>query len=337
MKLFIYIINELNTNNFQLNQAICEVILDCVIQFIQSIQTRLKDIIDNNIKNLFINFFDNFIGSYCINIIDNKNNSLLLKYINFLQRVLILLGVNSLKYLEYFFLSENCINLNIITDSLKLEQNTMTSLKKESKILVKKTFNNFYQIVMKYNFPNDNTSEENKILINIFLEFIKTFGVICFEIPEVFFENGGLDNISLLNLIDYILNISNRFFEDHQRRAGVKSIKYLCNYFNKNKTLFEKEQNFNEIINLILNDLFLFYKKNNRNNLIDMSNTVEISNCHLLLIDFGNIYYNYLSKYLSQNEIEQFITLIKNVDYKKLKVSNELLNAFDHIVNKFFT
>ena len=337
LKLFIYIINELNTNNFQLNQAICEVILDCIIQFIQSIQTRLKDIIDNNIKNLFINFFDNFIGSYCINIIDNKNNSLLLKYINFLQRVLILLGVNSLKYLEYFFLSENCINLNIITDSLKLEQNTMTSLKKESKILVKKTFNNFYQIVMKYNFPNDNTSEENKILINIFLEFIKTFGVICFEIPEVFFENGGLDNISLLNLIDYILNISNRFFEDHQRRAGVKSIKYLCNYFNKNKTLFEKEQNFNEIINLILNDLFLFYKKNNRNNLIDMSNTVEISNCHLLLIDFGNIYYNYLSKYLSQNEIEQFVNLIKSVDYKKLKVSNELLNAFDHIVNKFFT
>ena len=83
--------------------------------------------------------------------------------------------------------------------------------------------------------------------------------------------------------------------------------------------------------------MFLFYKKNNRNNLIDMSNTVEISNCHLLLIDFGNIYYNYLSKYLSQNEIEQFVTLIKNVDYKKLKVSNELLNAFDHIVNKFFS
>ena len=337
LKLFIYIINELNTNNFQLNQAICEVILDCVIQFIQSIQIRVKNSIDDNIKNLFINFFDNFIGSYCINIIDNKNNSLLLKYINFLQRILILLGVNSLKYLEYFFLSDNCINLNVLTDCLKLEQNTMTSLKKDSKMLIKKTFNNFYQIVMKCNFPNDNISEENKILINIFLEFVKTFGVICFEIPEVFFENGGLDNISLLNLIDYVLNIGNKFFEDHQRRAGVKSMKYLCTYFNNNKNLFEKEQNFGEILNLILNDLFLFYKKNNKNNLVDMSNTVEIANCHFLLIDFGNIYYNYLSKYLSQNEIEQFVTLIKNVDYKKLKASNELLNAFDHIVNKFFT
>ena len=172
LKLLTNIVNELKTNNFQLNQAICEVILDCVIQFIQSIQTRLKDIIDNNIKNLFINFFDNFIGSYCINIIDNKNNSLLLKYINFLQRILILLGVNSLKYLEYFFLSDNCINLNVLTDCLKLEQNTMTSLKKDSKMLIKKTFNNFYQIVIKCNFPNDNISEENKILINIFLEFI---------------------------------------------------------------------------------------------------------------------------------------------------------------------
>ena len=26
-----------------------------------------------------------------------------------------------------------------------------------------------------------------------------------------------------------------------------------------------------------------------------------------------------------------------NVDYKKLKTSDELLNAFDHIINKFFT
>ena len=67
-----------------------------------------------------------------------------------------------------------------------------------------------------------------------------------------------------------------------------------------------------------------------------MSNTVEIANCHLLLIDFGNIYYNYLAQYLKGNEIEQFVSLIKNVDYKKLKTTDELLNAFDHIINKYF-
>ena len=101
--------------------------------------------------------------------------------------------------------------------------------------------------------------------------------------------------------------------------------------------IFESMQNFSDIINIILNNLFLVYKKNNRNNPIDMSNTVEIANCHLFLLDFNNLYYNYLSKYLNQNEIEKFIIIIKNVDYKKLKTSNELINAFDHITNNFFT
>ena len=335
LKLLTNIVNELNTDNFQLNQAICEVILDCIIQFIQAIQNKNKKSTDD-IKDIFINFFDNFIGSYCINIIDSKNNSLLLKYISFMQRILILLGVNSLKYLEYFFLSDNCCNLNILTDILKLEQNIITLLKKDSKILVKKTFNNFYNIVQKFNFPNDNISDENKNLINIFLEFNRTFSIINLEIPEVFFENGGIDNLYFLNLVNFVLITGNKFLEDNQRRAVVRGIKFLCNYFNKNKTFFETQQNFSEIINIILNNLFLVYKKNDRKNVIDMSSTVEIAGCHLLFIDFGNLYYNYLAKYLKQNEIEQFVNLIKNVDYKKIKTSDELLNAFDHIVNNFF-
>ena len=56
--------------------------------------------------------------------------------------------------------------------------------------------------------------------------------------------------------------------------------------------------------------------------------------CHILLLDFNNIYYNYLSKYLNQNELQQFVIIIKNVEPKKLKISEELLNAFDHISNK---
>ena len=333
LKLLVDIINKLNSNNLQLNQAICEVILDCVIQFIQTVPTKN----DNNIRTLFINFLDNFIGGYCINILDNKNNSLLLKYINFLQRVLILLGKDSSKYLEYFFLNNNLLSLNIFPDCLKLEENIITSLKSDSKIIVKKTFNTFYQTVLQFNFPNDNISEENKILVNIFLEFIKTFGIITLEIPEVFFENGGIDNLIFLNLVEFILVTGNKFFEFSHRRTAVKSIRYLCKYFNKNKMIFETQQNFLDIINTILNNLFLVYKKNDRNNSIDMSNTIEIANCHLFLLDFNNLYYNYLSKYLNQNEIEQFIIIIKKVDYKKLKTSDELLNAFDHIINKFFT
>ena len=218
LKLLVDIINKLNSNNLQLNQAICEVILDCVIQFIQTVPTKN----DNNIRTLFINFLDNFIGGYCINILDNKNNSLLLKYINFLQRVLILLGKDSSKYLEYFFLNNNLLSLNIFPDCLKLEENIITSLKSDSKIIVKKTFNTFYQTVLQFNFPNDNISEENKILVNIFLEFIKTFGIITLEIPEVFFENGGIDNLIFLNLVEFILVTGNKFFEfSHRRTAKI--------------------------------------------------------------------------------------------------------------------
>ena len=335
LKLLTDIINELKSDNFQLNQAICEVILDCVIQFIQPVETKNKNVM-NNIKILFVNFLDNFIGSYCINIIDNRNISLLLKYINFMQRVLILLDTDSFKYLEYFFLSNNYFNINVFSDSLKLEQNTITSLKKNSKKLVKKTFNTFYQTISQLNFPNDNVSEENKILLNIFLDFIKIFGIISLEIPEVFFENGGVDNLSFINLLKFILIIGNNFFEFSQRRTAIRSIKYLCNYFNKNKSSFESMQNFSEIINLILDNLFLYYKRIDRNNNVDISNYIEIAQCHLYLLDFNNIYYNYLSKFLTQNEIGHFITIIKNADYKKLKPSQELLNAFDHILNNSF-
>ena len=335
LKLLTDIINELKSDNFQLNQAICEVILDCVIQFVQPVETKNKNVV-SDVKILFVNFLDNFIGSYCINIIDNRNISLLLKYINFMQRVLILLDTDSFKYLEYFFLSNNYFNINVFSDSLKLEQNTITSLKKNSKTLVKKTFNTFYQTISQLNFPIDNVSEENKILLNIFLDFIKMFGIISLEIPEVFFENGGVDNLSFINLLKYILIIGINFFEFSQRRTAIRSIKYLCNYFNKNKSSFESMQNFSETINLILDNLFLYYKRIDRTNNVDISNYIEIAQCHLYLLDFNNIYYNYLSKYLTQNEIGQFITIIKNADYKKLKPSHKLLNAFDHIINNSF-
>ena len=331
LKLLTNIFNELNTNNIQINQGICELILDCIIQFIQTVSVKN----DVEIKKLFIEYFNNFIGSYCIKIIDNKNSSLLLKYINFMQSILILLGVDSIDYLNYFFLNNNYLNINVISDYLKLVFNTITSLKSDSIILIKKSFNNFYLFISNINFPNDNISDENKIYIDIFSEFNRLFWIICNNIPEVFFQIGGIDNLNFINLLEFILIIGNKFNEFAQRRRTIVAIKSLCKYFNKNKNIFNNNQDFIKIIELIFDHLFLFYKKNDKKNLLDWSSlAVEIANCHFLLLDYDIIYYNYLNKYLSQNEIEQFINIIKNVDYKKLKASQELINAFDHIVNK---
>ena len=101
----------------------------------------------------------------------------------------------------------------MLLDCLKLLQNTINSLKKDSKILVKKTFNIFFIYVLGLVFPKDNISDENKTLINIFLEFIKTFSCITIDLSEVFFENNGIDNLNFINLIKYILNIGSNFFE----------------------------------------------------------------------------------------------------------------------------
>ena len=229
------------------------------------------------------------------------------------------------------------IHYSIICDYLKLLQNSINSLKKHSKTLIKKTFNIFFQYIKQFKFPKDNISEENKNLINMFIEFIKIFNNISLEIPEVFFENNGIDNLNFLNLIKLILDIGKNFFESNQRRVTVKSIKNICKFFYNNKNLFENQQFFVEILVIILDGLFLIYTKNNKKDAIDLSSSVEMAQCHLFLNNFGNIYNNYLLKYLSQNEITHFIDIIKNVEYKKLKPSDNLLMAFDHISKKLLT
>ena len=331
LSLFGESINEYNSNNSQINEAICKIILSCFIQFIQTVGMKIEN---NETKQLFYQFLDYFIGNYINKIINNKNISLLTKYINFLQRLLGLFGVESLKYLENFFNNNNFLNLNVICDCLKLLQNSINSLKKESKILVKKTFNAFFIFIAGFQFPKDNISDENKTLINIFLDFIKTFNNITLEICEVFFENNGIDNLNFLNLIKFILNIGTNFSESLHRRTTIKSVKNLCKYFNKNKNIFEKYDLFEEIVNIILTGLFYIYNKNNKKDAIDLSSSVEIAHCHFFLLDFGNVYNKFLMKYLTQNEILEFINIIKNADYLKLKPSDNMLNAFQHITNK---
>ena len=331
LKLFNDIITELNSNNSLDKEEICELILSCLIQFMQTVGMKIESA---EIKKLFSEFCNIFIGNYCIKIINNKNNTLITKYINFLQSILCLLGVDSLKYIELFFNNNNWFNPNVVCDCLKLLQNSINMIKKNSKNMIKKTFNSFFQYISGFQFPKDNISDESKTIINIFIEFTKIFNNITSDICEVFFENNGIDNLNFLNLIKFILFNGSNFIEPIQRRSTIKGIKNLCKYFNKYKKTFENNKIFEDILNLILNGLFLIYSKNHKKEAIDISSSVEIAHCHLYLLDFGNIYINFLKKYLEQNQINEFINIIKNVDYKKLKPSENMLIAFDHITGK---
>ena len=317
-------------NNYPI-EPICEIILNLLTQFIQTITFEIKS---DEIKKIFIDFFNNFIGSYCIKIINNKNTSLLSRYISFMQRLLILLGNDSSKYLEYFF-NNNFLNPNTISDCLKLLQNCVNYLKKGAIFLIKKTFNSFYILISGFPLPKDNISEENKIIINIYMEFVKTFSNICQEIPEAFFENNGIDNLNFVNLMKFLINIGSNFIESAQRKTTIKSIRFLCSFFNKNKNVFQQQSNFGDIISLILNGLFFIYSKcNNKKDANDLISVVEIAHCHLFLIEFNEKYNIYLSGYLNQNEINQFVNIIKGNDYKKIKPSEQLLSAIDGVSKK---
>ena len=340
LKLFDYMIKGLYyDNNSQLNEIICELILGCFIQFIEAFGTKIKS---NEIKKILNDFFNNFINNYCNKMINNKNSSLLIKYIYFMQKLVILLGEDSLKYLDSFFQNNIFLNYDTFCDYIKLLQNMINNLKKNSKILVKNTFNTFfqfiYQFIQKYQFPKDDISEENKIVVNKLLEFIKTFNCMTLYIPEVFFENNGIDNLNFVDLIRFILDIGKNVFETEQRRTTIIPIQKLCDFFRKNKTSFEKQQSFSNILVDILNGLFIIYSKMNKEDKKFISCTVEIAKCHLFMNEFGPLYNNYLLKYLSKEEVNQFIELIKKVDYKnKINPSEYLLLAFDHITRKLLT
>ena len=114
---------------------------------------------------------------------------------------------NLLKYLQSSFNNNHFLNQNVINDCLKILQNSINSLKKESKNLVKKTFNAFFEYISGFQFPKDNISDENKTLINIFLDFIKAFINITLETCGLFFENNGIDNLMDIDFIIYNIYI----------------------------------------------------------------------------------------------------------------------------------
>ena len=67
---------------------------------------------------------------------------------------------------------EKSQNAEFISNSNKKENKNINI---KDKILIKKTFNIFFQYIKQFEFPKDNISEENKNLINMFIEFIKIF------------------------------------------------------------------------------------------------------------------------------------------------------------------
>ena len=102
----------------------------------------------------------------------------------------------------------------------------------------------------------------------------------------------------------------------------------------KSKVNFQNLPNLQNFIEYILNGIYQIYSKSNKKEVNDISSIVEIAKINDSLMAFENIYNNYYSKYLNQSEFNQFITILKSVDLRKIKLPDNIISIFDYIAKK---
>ena len=326
LKLFINM-----TNVFQMNEDIFGEIIKCLIEFIKNINCEITV---PEIKNLFIQFFTSFFSDYCLKIISQKNSKILYSFITLLQRILVILGKDSIPFINYFYNNNNnLLSEDTFSDSMKLMQNIINILQKNSKLIMKENFYMIYIFLSKLNLPSDDISDFNKGILSIYSDFIKLTNTIFLTIPEIFFE-AGVNNINLISLVNDLLTIGKNVISNQMRRSVMKTIKSLTIYLNKNYNLYQNNPNINELLTHILNGSFEIYNKLNLKDPLDSSTLVEICQCHFYISIFKNFYSSYLLNFLTKEQAENLYSLIIKVNPKNLKVPKEIIDGFNYIFNK---
>ena len=181
---------------------ICKIITN----FLKSIG---YEVANENKKN-FIEFFNDFINNYYLNLCNYTNTSSKIKYalITILQRLILILGKDSFNFLVFFFNEQVKVNdPEIMEDTMKLLQNSVQVMKKDSVILVSEYFNYFFAVVKSYNIPVNNISEIDKNIISLYSNFVKLIANILAEIPEVIFDN-TIKNFNFSEILNFLYLIS---------------------------------------------------------------------------------------------------------------------------------
>ena len=305
--------------------------LKILIQILKNFTFEIKD---ENIINLFKDFFNNFIQNICDNNLKTKNKNCLINFINILQSLIIFLGTNSMQYIEYFFFN-NFITNEIFEESIKLAQNIINYLDKNSKNFVQKIFFNFYNFVINLNLPSDMISDINRTILNIYADFIKFIQNISLKIPEILFELNGID---IFTLINFLIKTSVNIIDIVTRRKIIKSLSIFCKYLNVNNNKFLNEfKDLNNLLNIILNGTFDVYVKLNLNDPLDSSTMVEICLCHYYLSVFNNFYTNFLFQFFNKEQTETFYNILYSIDPKKIVIPQNLKDGFNFICKKKFS
>ena len=322
------------TNVFELNEDNFGEMIKCLIEFIRNINCEITV---PEIRNLFIQFFTTFLGDYCLKIISQQNLKIIYSFITILQRILVILGKDSIVFIKYFYNNYNNYMLteDTFSDSMKLMQNIINILQKNSKEIIKENLYVFYIFLSKLNLPSDNISDFNKGILSMYSDFIKLINTIFLLIPEIFFEeNNGLNNVNLINLINDLITIGKNVISNQIRRAVMKTLKSLTIYLNKNNNIFQKNTKIYELLTLILNGSFEIYNKLNLKDPLDSSTSVEICQGHFYISIYKDFYSNYLLNFLNKEQAESLYGYIIKVNPKNLKVPNEIIEGFNYIYNQ---
>jgi hypothetical protein len=154
-------------------------------------------------KTVFIEFLNAIYNDVYSKVITSEKAKYAM--ITILQRFIYILGKDSLNYIEYFLLNQiQYPNAEIYEDSIKLLHNITQLLKKESKGIVKKCFYLFFATIKGVNMPQQNISDEEKSILNIYMNFIKLIANLTHEdIVEIIFDP-GLDNVNIDELINFL-------------------------------------------------------------------------------------------------------------------------------------
>ena len=323
LKLFISLFNVVKNVDIE---KFCEII-KCLSQFLKSLNCEINI---PDIKQLFINFFDVFISQYCSSILSTKSTKALYSMITLLQRILIILGKDSMSYMEFFFNeSNNFIVSEVYEDSIRLLQNVINTLKKNSIIIAQKHYAFFYNSIRTIQLPSDNISDLNKNILSMYATFVKFTNTICVEIPESFFQDKGLININLVSLFDFFVCVARDIIDSNTRRTITRTIKILCAYFAANMSSMENIPSVKELIILLLNGTFAIMKKLNLSDPIDSSSFCEITHIHFYLSSFGKIYSDYLLSFMNQEQAKAFYDIVSKINVKQIKVGEDLVQAFN--------
>lgn len=256
--------------NFGLDAEKFVEISKCITNFIKCIGFELNP----NTKIIFVDYFNNFIKEVYLKL--GKSVKVDYAMITILQRLVTILGKDSIQYLEYFIESQiKFPEAEVFEDACKLLHNATQILKKESKSLVVNCFFYFFETLKNIKLPDTNISEIDKNILSIYSSFAKLIANVTTDIIEVLFESGGMKNVDVGELINFLIYISYNVIDPNTRRSVIKSLKAIVIYLIKVLTGGNIDDNYSQsflnYLQFILSGTFRVYGRLNVTDPIDFN------------------------------------------------------------------